>query len=61
MQQVHNERYDFTRFTYLGHRRLFSAFDEIDSGASCGPGWRWRGLIITSFLVSPAQGSRAAL
>jgi ubiquinone/menaquinone biosynthesis C-methylase UbiE len=38
MQQVHGGRYDFTRFTHLGHRRLFRQFDEIDSGATCGPG-----------------------
>jgi len=38
MQQVHMGRYDFTRFTHLGHRRLFRKFSEIDSGAVCGPG-----------------------
>ena len=38
MQQVHGGRYDFTRFTHLGHRRLFRRFEEIDSGAICGPG-----------------------
>ncbi len=38
MQQVESGRYDFTRFTHLGHRRLFRRFDEIDSGAVCGPG-----------------------
>ncbi len=38
MQQVHGGRYDFTRFTHLGHRRLFRKFAEIDSGAVCGPG-----------------------
>jgi SAM-dependent methyltransferase len=38
MQQVHLGRYDFTRFTYLGHRRLFRNFVEIDSGAAGGPG-----------------------
>jgi SAM-dependent methyltransferase len=38
MQQVHMGRYDFTRFTHLGHRRLFREFDEIESGAVCGPG-----------------------
>jgi SAM-dependent methyltransferase len=38
MQQVHLGRYDFTRFTHLGHRRLFRNFDEIDSGATGGPG-----------------------
>jgi SAM-dependent methyltransferase len=38
MQQVHGGRYDFTRFTLLGHRRLFRHFSEISSGAVCGPG-----------------------
>ena len=38
MQQVHMGCYDFTRFTHLGHRRLFRKFEEIDSGAACGPG-----------------------
>ena len=38
MQQVHEGAYDFTRFTHSGHRRLFREFDEIYSGAVCGPG-----------------------
>ncbi len=38
MQQVHGGCYDFTRFTHLGHRRLFRRFEEIDSGAVGGPG-----------------------
>ncbi|HQU86255.1 MAG TPA: class I SAM-dependent methyltransferase [Pyrinomonadaceae bacterium] len=38
MQQVHMREYDFTRFTFLGHRRLFRRFEEISSGISCGPG-----------------------
>jgi SAM-dependent methyltransferase/uncharacterized protein YbaR (Trm112 family) len=38
MQQVHMGKYDFTRFTHLGHRRLFRRFEEIDSGAVGGPG-----------------------
>jgi len=38
MQQVHGGRYDFTRFTHLGHRRLFRRFEEINSGVACGPG-----------------------
>jgi SAM-dependent methyltransferase len=46
MQQVHGGAYDFTRFTHLGHRRLFHRFEEIESGASSGPGvaltWSWR-------------------
>jgi len=38
MQQVHLGRLDFTRFTHLGHRRLFRHFEEIDSGLVAGPG-----------------------
>jgi SAM-dependent methyltransferase len=38
MQQVHAGAYDFTRFTPLGHRRLFRAFEELASGIACGPG-----------------------
>lgn len=36
MQQVHAGRYDFTRFTHLGHRHLFRSFEEIDSGPLTG-------------------------
>ena len=38
MQQVHVARYDITRFTDLGHRRLFRQFTEVDRGVACGPG-----------------------
>lgn len=38
MQQVHLGRYDFTRFTHLGHRRLFRWFEEHRSGVANGPG-----------------------
>lgn len=55
MQQVHGGRYDFTRFTYLGHRRLFRNFSEIDSGATGGPGtalaWSWQYFLL-SFVKS---------
>lgn len=55
MQQVHGGRYDFTRFTHLGHRRLFRRFEEIDSGAVCGPGmalaWSYQ-YFLTSFTTS---------
>jgi len=55
MQQVHGGRYDFTRFTHLGHRRLFRKFEEIDSGAVCGPGmalaWSYRYFLL-SFTTS---------
>jgi SAM-dependent methyltransferase len=38
MQQVHMRQFDFTRFTHLGHRRLFRFFDELGSGPVTGPG-----------------------
>ncbi|MHA0286122.1 methyltransferase domain-containing protein [Mycobacterium sp. C3-094] len=57
MQQVHMGAYDFTRFTHLGHRRLFRRFTEIDSGIGCGPGmalaWSFR-YFLYSFTTSPA-------
>jgi SAM-dependent methyltransferase len=37
LQPVHLGAYDFTRFTHLGHRRLFRQFDEVASGRSGGP------------------------
>lgn len=37
MQQVHMGEYDFTRFTRSGHRWLFRAFHEIDTGVATGP------------------------
>ncbi|GAC1539128.1 MAG: hypothetical protein NVS2B7_10680 [Herpetosiphon sp.] len=59
MQQVHGGKYDFTRFTHLGHRRLFRRFTEIDSGACCGPGmalaWSYQ-YFLTSWVTSkPAR------
>ena len=37
LQPVHMKAYDFTRFTYLGHRRLFRRFDDLESGICGGP------------------------
>ena len=37
LQPVHMGAYDFTRFTYLGHRRLFRCFDDLASGIFGGP------------------------
>jgi SAM-dependent methyltransferase len=39
LQSVHMGAYDFTRYTYLGHRRLFRHFDDIQSGMCGGPGY----------------------
>lgn len=38
LQPVHEEAYDFTRFTENGHRWLFRRFETIDSGVVRGPG-----------------------
>jgi SAM-dependent methyltransferase len=38
MQQVHEQAYDFTRYTLSGHRRLFRYFNELRSGMVAGPG-----------------------
>jgi hypothetical protein len=46
-------KYDFHRFTHLGHRRLFRDFSEIESGAICGPGmalaWAYSYFIFSFF------------
>ncbi len=53
MQQVHMGKFDFTRFTLLGHRRLFRNFKEINSGIVCGPGmalaWSYRYFLLSFF------------
>lgn len=58
MQQVHMGAYDFTRYTVVGHRRLFRHFDRIDDGACCGPGmalaWAWR-YFLCSFTSGPTS------
>jgi SAM-dependent methyltransferase len=56
MQQVHGGADDFTRFTALGHRRLFRAFEEVESGVAFGPGtglmWSYE-YFLMSFSPSP--------
>jgi SAM-dependent methyltransferase len=37
MWPVHAGAYDFTRFTDLGHRRLFRMFGQVDRGVALGP------------------------
>lgn len=53
MQQVHNGKYDFTRFTHLGHRRLFRRFSEIKSCVVGGPGmalaWAYQYFLVSFF------------
>ncbi len=53
MQQVHAKEYDFTRFTDLGHRRLFRRFEEVRRGMVAGPGtslaWAWQYFLMGCF------------
>lgn len=61
MYQVHGAPYDFTRFTALGHRRLYRHFDVIACGTQCGPGTAL-GLSLTYFLRSlPRSAAGSAL
>jgi len=49
LQPVHMGAYDFTRFTPIGHRRLFRGFDEVAAGMAMGTGsvaaWTLRGVL----------------
>jgi SAM-dependent methyltransferase len=38
MQQVHEQAYDFSRFTQSGHRWLFRRFSEVSAGPVAGAG-----------------------
>jgi SAM-dependent methyltransferase len=60
MQQVHGGRYDFTRFTPLGHRRLFRHFEELRAGASSGPG-QTLAWAVQYFCLGFAQGRTSRL
>jgi uncharacterized protein YbaR (Trm112 family) len=64
MQQVHLQGFDFTRFTHMGHQRLFRRFAEIESGVVAGPGtalsWAWR-YFLASWTRSPRLAKVLAL
>jgi len=59
IQQVHLGKYDFTRFTHLGHRRLFRKFEEICSGPVCGSGmalaWSYQYFLLSFVKASAAR------
>jgi SAM-dependent methyltransferase len=63
MQQVHEGAYDLTRYTYVGQRRLFRRFDELASGAVCGPAmalaWSLRYLAVS--LAGSSARARAVI
>jgi SAM-dependent methyltransferase len=60
--QVHGREFDFTRYTRLGHRRLFRHFGELESGISSGPamalGWTVRYFLLS---ISSRPLVRAAI
>lgn len=64
MQQVHEGAYDVTRYTYVGLRRLFGAFDEVAAGVACGPAmalaWSVRYLAVAVAGRSPLATRLAA-
>ena len=64
IQQVHMKQFDFTRFTHLGHRRLFRHFDEVESGPCGGPGmalaWSYT-YFIESFAFSRLTSALATI
>lgn len=57
MQQVHMGRYDFTRFTALGHRWLFRRFEQVDAGVVAGAGSAaaWALTYLTASLARSAR------
>ncbi len=59
MQQVHGGPYDFTRFTHSGHRRLFREFENLSSGACCGPAmalaWSLQHFVLSFFASRTAR------
>ena len=59
MQQVHMGRFDFLRFSHLGHRKLFQNFSEISSGPIGGPGmalaWTYAYLLRSFFKSKTLQ------
>ncbi len=57
LQPVHMGAHDFTRFTHLGHRLLFRAFDEIKSGPIGGPGL-YLSLALRQALLAIPRGRR---
>jgi SAM-dependent methyltransferase/uncharacterized protein YbaR (Trm112 family) len=51
LQAVCMGAYDFTRHTYVGHRRLFRRFDELSSGVQCGPGMALAWMVVWFFMT----------
>lgn len=61
LQAVHEGAFDFTRWTELGHRRLFRMFTEVDRGVVAGPATVLVWSIAYFARSIPSRGSRLAL
>lgn len=59
LQPVHMGEHDFTRFTPIGHRRLFRAWDEVAAGVAMGAGsmlaWAIGGSLLAVSQARPWQ------
>jgi SAM-dependent methyltransferase len=62
MQQVHEDRYDFFRFSPRAHRLLFAPLAVVSWGASLGPAvaFVWSLRYLLRALLAPLPGGRAA-
>ena len=64
MQAVHMGRYDFLRFSHLGHRKLFQRFSELSSGPVAGAGtslaWAYAFFLRSFFINSTLQNAAFA-
>jgi len=61
LQAVHEGAFDFTRWTDLGHRRLFRMFTELDRGVVVGPATTLLWAIIYFARSIPPRGSGALI
>jgi SAM-dependent methyltransferase len=62
MQQVHEGPHDVTRYTLVGHRRLFRDFDVVEIGVCNGPGMALAWAVEYFFLAfATSRTARAAI
>lgn len=59
LQPAHSTPYDFHRFTHVGERRLFRAFEVIEMGPVGGPGQalghQWENFLLSWFRARPLR------
>lgn len=59
LQPAHSTPYDFQRFTYVGYRRLFRAFELCEMGPVGGPGQAlghmWESFLLCFFQARPLR------